>query len=237
MGKKKKTAAKEPEPIRCPGTFRFVEEAIEATKPDDCWIHITGEHKISKPLLIDKQIRITGEVGSKLTASHCHGILLRDGALLELDSFAVETNGTGSCALFLEGGTLMAKHLRLCSKAGCVVEVRGSTEKWRMEDCDLSGSEYGAGLFCFAGEGQVVNSRVQRNGGDGIGVAEGAKVVLSGCEIKDNGGSGVQLYHTESRVTMRECIVTGNTGGGLQVGEGAREEAFSADEDTLASME
>lgn len=237
MGKKKnKNAVKEPEPIRVPGSFRFVDEAVDAAKPDDCWIHVSGVHKLTKPLLIDKNIRITGEEGSKLVASHCHGILQRAGALLEVDGLGIETDGTGCCALMLEGGTLTANRLNLSSKAGCVVEVRGTTERWKMEECDLSGSDYGAGLFSFTGEGEMANCRVKRNGGDGVGVAEGAKVTLQGCEITNNGGSGIQIYHSDSRVTMTECVVQENDGGALRLGEGAEESAFLADASTQATM-
>jgi len=102
MGKKKKKIEDAPIiPIRVPGDHRFPADAIESATGDRP-IFITGTHTLQKPLIVDKDLHIHGDATTKLISQHCHGILHRGGKL-KLEDIAIETVGTGSCALMLEG--------------------------------------------------------------------------------------------------------------------------------------
>ena len=78
-----------------------------------------------------------------------------------------------------------------------------------------------SGVYVFGGSGRMESCEIQDNGGDGVGVAEGAIVELQSCVVTGNGESGLQIYHPESRVKMAKCRIRDNTAAAVSFGEGA----------------
>ena len=59
------------------------------------------------------------------------------------------------------------------------------------------------------------------NGGDGIGIAEGATVKVHECVVARNGEAGLQMYHPDSRLHITKTRVRENHGAAICLGEGA----------------
>lgn len=198
-------------------------EPAVASCPAGSVIVISGQHKLGKPLVLDKDITLRGDGDAQLISEghELHCAIHRAGRV-HIENLALEARGVASCALLVAGGAeLTVTGSTLCSKGGCVVECRGGGEGWCFTNCTLRGSDFGAGVYVFAGGGKFDGCQISDNGGDGVGVAEGAVVELVSCVITGNGESGLQLYHPESVVKMAKCRVRENTAGAVSFGEGA----------------
>jgi hypothetical protein len=83
----------------------------------------------------------------------------------------------------------------------------------RLEDCDISENDY-SGLNCSDSDLTLVDCRVRRNGGPGIGLAAASRASLSRCDLSGNALSGLTCREA-SAPALIGCTIAGNAAGGI----------------------
>jgi hypothetical protein len=158
----------------------------EESTPEFTGLQVTGA--------IQAGVRISGAanpVFRRLVVKGTKGaaIHLLEGALGKLEAIEIEDSSTG---LLVEGGSqVTASDVEITGASADGIHVHGDAEielrQSRVQLCEGHGMHLGEGA-----RGRITDCEFVRNSADGIFVRSAGSVTVSGCRVKENGGSGLR---------------------------------------------
>lgn len=197
--------------------FADLEAAIKAAKPNDKLV-VSGTVKggINVPSMLDR-LRIIGEAGAIVTSSGVPAITnAAPGLVISGITFKSEDAEACISVSGKDGDSVQIQACEMCATKGTGLKVEGCAVI--MEGCTISGcGEYGlsslggATVSCSnvniqgnaktgvlsRGEKSSVSlcasTKVQKNGGNGVGCDQGGSVTLSFCKVLENKSAGINI--------------------------------------------
>jgi parallel beta-helix repeat protein len=92
------------------------------------------------------------------------------------------------------------------------------TKKYKFTLKDSSVKDSGKrGMYIFRRKIEISNSDIESNDEEGIDLHTGARATITGCDIKDNGESGIEMMMENAKSTVKSNTISGNKSQGVTV--------------------